>query len=417
MNVAVIDAEIVGKTRHRFPNLCSMKISAYHKKRGDSVTLKTDYNELDKFDKVYISKVFVKTTVPGEPSEGEKTEDNIIQWYSNNLFLKMPNIEYGGTGFFYDKAPPLPEEIEHTMPDYHLYDDWVETAIKQCAKREEFKYYLDYSIGYLTRRCFRQCYYCVNRNYKSVITASPLSEFMDKTRPKLCFLDDNFFGSPYWKDLIKQVVESKKRFQFKQGLDERLLTTEKIIELSKWRYDGDVIFAFDNIEDKALIISKLKLIRGTVPEWNRPLKFYVFCGCDKHDKYDLAFWKRDIENLFDRISVLTSFGAKPYIMRFERVYHSEFNGFYSAVASWCNQPSLFRTMSFRLFCKCKGMRMNGYNIYKRDVDGYLNNIGLKGSTWLAMEWVEHLFPDIAEQYFDMDGKKKEGIVGTNYTQE
>ena len=44
MNIAVIDAEITGRTRHRFPNLCSMKISAYHKQRGDNVVLKTDFN-------------------------------------------------------------------------------------------------------------------------------------------------------------------------------------------------------------------------------------------------------------------------------------------------------------------------------------------------------------------------------------
>lgn len=43
MNVAVIDAEIIcKKNKHRFPNLCSMKIAAYHKQNGDSIQLKTD---------------------------------------------------------------------------------------------------------------------------------------------------------------------------------------------------------------------------------------------------------------------------------------------------------------------------------------------------------------------------------------
>lgn len=112
MNIAVIDAEITGRTRHRFPNLCSMKISAYHKQCGDNVVLKTDFHHLDYFDHVYISKVFTKTVVP---------ED----------VLSMHNVTYGGTGFFYDKAPPLPEEIEHIMPDYHLYDEWVASRISE----------------------------------------------------------------------------------------------------------------------------------------------------------------------------------------------------------------------------------------------------------------------------------------------
>lgn len=227
---------------------------------------------------------------------------------------------------------------------------------------------------------------------------------MDESRPKLCFLDDNFLGCPKWRELIQPVIESKKRFQFKQGLDERLLTADKIIEISKWKYDGEVIFAFDNIEDKELITSKLELIRSTVPDWRRELKFYVFCGCDKHDKYDDEFWKQDIINLFERISILSRYGAKPYIMRFEKVYDSEFASFYAAVAAWCNQPSIFNTFTFRLFCQCRGMRRNGYKLYKKDVGRYLKDIGIKGSEWRAMEQVANLYPEIAGTYFDFDGK-------------
>ena len=411
MRVAIIDAEIVGKTRHRFPNLCAMKISAYHKQNGDAVELKTDYNDLDLFDLVYISKVFIKTIVPGEPEDQSgKDEHTVIDWYSNNQFLHQSNIIYGGTGFFYDKAPPLQPEIEHIMPDYHLYDSWVEAAIKAGAKRSEFEYYLDYSIGYLSRKCFRGCYFCVNRNYKRVEAASPLHEFMDESRPKLCFLDDNFFGCPQWKELIRPVVESGKRFQFKQGLDERLLNEEKVLALSQWKYDHEVIFAFDNIEDRELIVSKLNLIRSIAPNWKRELKFYVFCGCDKADRYDIGFFEKDIHDLFERIDILRSFGAKPYIMRYEKVYHTDFSSFYATVAAWCNQPSIFNSFSFRLFCQCRGMRRNGYRTYKRDIEGYLRDIGIKGSEWRAMEEVERLFPHIAEQYFNIIGERYKGVA-------
>lgn len=410
--IAIIDAEIIGKKKHRFPNLCAMKISAYHKSLGDEVTLKLDYENLDEFDKVYISKVFIKTEVPGEPEDKtNKCEATIIDWYKDNKFLQNPKIEYGGTGFFYDKAPSLPSEIEHIKPDYHLYDEWVNESIRQGVKRIEFTYYLDYSIGYLTRKCFRGCYYCVNRNYHGVEIASPLDEFMDEDRPKLCFLDDNFFGCPKWRELIKPVVESGKRFQFKQGLDERLLTEEKIIEISKWKYDGEVIFAFDNIEDKDLIVSKLELIRKTVPDWKRELKFYVFCGCDKNDVYDNEFFKKDITDLFDRIDILSRYGAKPYIMRFEKVYDTDFSSFYAAVAAWCNQPSIFNTFTFRLFCQCRGMRKDGYKKYKRDVETYLKEVGAKGSEWRSMEMVENLFPDIADKYYDFDGKSNRRNYG------
>ena len=403
--IAIIDADIVGKKKHRFPNLACMKISAYHKKLGNRVVLKTDYENLEEFDKVIISKVFTDTEIPGEPKDKtNKDSNNIWDWYKDYEFLKQSNIEFGGTGFYYDKAPPLPDEIEHIMPDYHLYDDWVNENIARGVKRNEFTYYLDYSIGYLTRKCFRGCYYCVNRNYKQVVANSPLYEFMDESRPKLCFLDDNFFGCPNWKELIQPAIDSGKRFQFKQGLDERLLTKEKIIEISKWKYDGEVIFAFDNIEDKDLIISKLKLICETVPEWKRELKFYVFCGCDRNNIYDEAFWKQDIHDLFERIDILSKFGAKPYIMRFEKVYETKWSSFYAAVAAWCNQPAMFKTFDFKTFCQCRGMRKNGYKKYKRDIKGYLRDVGVKGSEWRSMEEIENLYPEIAGKYFNFSGK-------------
>ena len=36
MNIAVIDADLIGRKRHRFPNLVCMKLSAYLKERGNS---------------------------------------------------------------------------------------------------------------------------------------------------------------------------------------------------------------------------------------------------------------------------------------------------------------------------------------------------------------------------------------------
>ena len=55
----------------------------------------------------------------------------------------------GGTGYFFDKAPALPDEIEHHMPDYHLYDEWANGNSGTA-------FYHDYSIGYLTRGVFQE---------------------------------------------------------------------------------------------------------------------------------------------------------------------------------------------------------------------------------------------------------------------
>ena len=133
--IAVIDADLIGRKKHKFPNRACMKLSGYHKAHGDEVVLKTDYEGLETFDQVYLSKVFTDTDVP---------ED----------ILKLGNLIYGGTGFYYDKAPALPDEAEHHMPDYHLYDLWVQEKLDAGAKRNEYRFYLDYSIGFLTRGVF-----------------------------------------------------------------------------------------------------------------------------------------------------------------------------------------------------------------------------------------------------------------------
>lgn len=260
MRVAIIDADMVVRKRHRFPNLACMKISSYHKSLGDYVELLTSFQVIG-WDKVYVSKVFTDTEVQEE-------------------ILTAPNVTYGGTGFFYDTAPDLPPEIEHAFPDYHLYDAWVQSKLGAGGNRKDFVYYLDYSIGFLTRGCFRKCSFCVNRKYDRCVPHSPLSEFMDTDRPKLCFLDDNFFACPKWREIIDDVQNTGKRFQFKQGLDERLLTDEKIHSLMQWNYDSDFIFAFDNIADRPVIEKKLQRIRELYPDTKKHFKFYVLCGYD-----------------------------------------------------------------------------------------------------------------------------------------
>lgn len=186
MKIGIIDADIIGRKKHRFPNLASMKISAWHKNNGDNVTLEWSYGNVDNYDLVYISKVFTDTVVP-------------------NGITSLSNVRYGGTGFFYDKAEPLPYAIEHIMPDYHLYDNWVAEMVKGGAKPSQFDAYQNYSIGFLTRGCFRQCEFCVNKNYKRCVEHAGVEEFYDPSRKKICLLDDNFFACKDWRRLIEGV--------------------------------------------------------------------------------------------------------------------------------------------------------------------------------------------------------------------
>jgi len=375
MKIAIIDADLIYRKKHRFPNLACMKISAYYKELNNKVELKLDYNNLEQYDKVFISKVFTDT-------------------YIDKTILSLDNVEYGGTGFCYDKAKPLKYEIEHHIPDYNLYNDWINKQLKNGVKSKELKYYTDYSIGFLTRGCFRQCEFCVNKNYRQAVKHSSVYEFMDKTRPKLCFLDDNFLACKDWKNIIKEVKETGKSFEFKQGLDERLLTDETIKEVFSWKYGKDYIFAFDNIADRELIESKLKRIFEIYPNFKKNLKFYVLCGFDRNNKYDENFWKQDIIDTFERIFILAKYSAVPYIMRFERCYTSKWRGIYINFSSWCNQPNFFKKLSFATFSKIRGMSNENYKKYKDNFNLYLNEVGNKGAAWQYYEELINTYPEM-----------------------
>lgn len=389
MKIAIIDADLISKNKPKFPNLACMKLSAYHKSFGDTVCLKMDYDDLDIFDKVYLSKVFVQTEIPCEPADkSAKNENTVSEWYENNSFLKQANVEYGGTGFFYDKAPQLPAVVEHQMPDYHLYDSLIELKLaeknqegKLKYKRDNFKYYLDYSIGFVTRKCFRQCEFCVNRNSNKVKQHSPLSEFLESTRKKLCLLDDNFLGCSNWRVLLEQLQATGKPFQFKQGLDVRLLTKEKCEILFKSMYDGDFIFAFDNVEDAELIEDKLKLIRRFT---NKIPKFYLFCGFDRKGQWDKNFWQQDLWGLWQRIELLMKYQCLPYVMRFHRYVESPYRGTYINLAAWCNQPAVFKTKSYREFVEYQQSR------HRKEC-----------SEMRYLRQIEKSIPELADRYFDM----------------
>ena len=366
VKIAIIDADLIGRAKHRFPNLVSEKISSYHKSNGDSVILKLDYNNLDDFDHVYISKVFTDTPIPDWLNQEEVST----------------NIHRGGTGFYFDKAPDLPFELEHIMPDYNLYNEWISEQINNGVSANQFKMYTDYSIGFMTRGCFRKCKFCVNQKYDRAFLHSSLEEFYNPERKRICLLDDNILGFSGWKEIFNTLISTNKPFVFKQGLDERLLTDEKCELLFNAKYDGNYIFAFDNVKDYELIESKLQLIRKYSQSTH--IVFYVLVGFESTDIDDIV-------NMWKRIALLIKYKCRPYIMRYQSSTEapwklSKYKPVYTAVARWCNQAAMFNKKSFREYCEsCQ-------SIIKTDK---------LGADMRALKLIEDEYPEIARLYFDL----------------
>lgn len=316
--------------------------------------------------------------------------------------------------------------MAHQKPYYDLYLDYINKTIEAKLKLEEekpeekrkdrkffeayFKDYLHFSIGFLTRGCFRKCPFCVNRTCSEVTEYSKLEWFLDTStddngklkRPYIYLWDDNFFAADrsIWEPALKKLNDRKMPFQFRQGLDERLIAKDKhgkvwndgieiARQLSQSHYYGDFIFAFDNWSDRDTIELALQRWRQFVP--THPTKFYLFCGFHQTKRKNRWFFK-DIWEIFHRIRILMHYGCLGYIMRHEDYKNSPIPNFYVQVARWCNQPAFYKKMSFWQFCyrnqsfweESKGINVpedekliTYEEYYLRDQNGYYQQEGMK----------------------------------------
>lgn len=357
LRIGIADADLIDHgTRH--PNLALLKISAYCKSCGHGVELMADYDAIEDYDLVFLSCVFSFTNL---------RED----------ILDLPYVYYGGTGIFPDGGEDLPDEVEHMCPDYSLYEPYVESQLALGRRRSMLADYLDYSIGFTTRGCFRKCSFCVNKKYNRVVPHSPVSEFLDEARPYIYLWDDNFLAYSRWREVLVELEATGKPFQFRQGLDVRLMTDEKAKVLSRCKYHGDFIFAFDHLEDRDLIEKKLLLWRKWTEKGTR---LYVLSAYNSQDEHD-------IESVFERIAILMRYDCLPYIMRYESYKKSHWRALYVNIARWCNQPNFFKKKSFREFCEAN--------------QAYHKNKDTLCSAYRAMTEFEAEFPEIAKRYFDL----------------
>lgn len=375
--IGLVDADLLnGGTRH--PNLALLKIAGFLNDNGICFRLITDTDEnVDEYDYIYISRVFTFSPIP-------------------NFYLNSQNKEkfiLGGTGFYANtkdvkefselrvKDMNLLEndkflssldnhrgnrrkkgiDMAAQMPYYHLYDEFIEKKTAEGRKKSYFDDYKYYSIGFLTRGCFRHCPFCVNKLEKRVLPYSKLEWFLDNEkdengkliRPYIYLWDDNFLAaSPeIWRPLLQDLINCQRPFQFRQGLDERIIAEseygEEIAELlSKCKYRGDFIFAFDNWRDREKIVKALKIWKY----YNKKeTKFYLFCGFRITSNSDARLYK-DIWEVFQRIKILMQYGCLGYIMRHEDYHNHPLNNIYVQIARWCNQPQFYKKMTFWEFC-------------------------------------------------------------------
>ena len=440
--IGLVDADLLcNGTRH--PNLALLKIAGFLRDNGfvrggkgnasfyELITNEVNFEQLQKYDFFYVSCVFtftldnpplVLTTLLKDKKLARKVrmggtgsyanfsiEDGFADYREEDMhrlerdaFLNTLKNKSGRPGI----------NMRTQMPDYHLYDDFI--GIMENIKRSPayYKDYKEYSIGFLTRGCFRRCPFCVNKLEQKAMPYSNLNDFLDNEvdettgrlkRPYIYLWDDNFLASPHWEKLLDELIATKRPFQFRQGLDERLLAQSKRGEdmakkLAKANYHGDFIFAFDNWPDRKLIVKALKIWKHYCPK--KETKFYLFCGFQQSAN-DYRKFQQDIAEIFMRVSVLMRYGCLPYIMRHEDYKKAPIPNIYVQIARWCNQPGFFRNLSFWQFCYKnqtfweehtlgrKPSRLKTYDEFLEDYNnGYYDEIGISTPLRTVLDFLD-----------------------------
>ena len=280
----------------KFPNLVLMKLSAWHKQKGDCVNLLhpddvlLGGNLFGGYDKIYAACVFTA---------------------NREIARRLEDIgaEIGGTGT--DKTDTLPPEIEHIYPDDALYGD-TSTA-----------------YGFLTRGCPRACPFCIvawkeGRESRKV---ADLSEFWSGEKT-IKLLDPNLLAASEHMELLGQLAASGAWVDFTQGIDARLLTAENIDLLNACKVKM-LHFAWDNPRDE-IVPRMLRMFaeKSTVTDY-RKRKVYVLTN----------YWSTHAEDV-RRVYWLRDNGYDPYVMIYDKSRAPKET---RRLQRWVNNKIIFRS--------------------------------------------------------------------------
>ena len=306
MRIGMIDVD-----GHNYPNLPLMKLSAWHKAKGDFVEWYDPFHGLiEEYDKVYMSKVFSFTPDYDRPIYAKEIEKGGTGY--------CIEIENGKEVFHAERNKNLPDEIEHIYPDYSLYPEQTK----------------DTAYGFLTRGCPRGCDFCIVKDKEGRCShkVADLSEFW-RGQKKIVLCDPNILACSEWKELLQQLIDSKAKVDFNQGLDIRMMNEEKAAMINQIPINT-LHFAWDRYEDKDIIQPKFKIFRehSTINERN----LIVYCLVGSKQQKVLP---EDLE----RIYWLRDNGYSPYVMIYGK-YNLPKKHDLKRLQRWVNNRFVFRSV-------------------------------------------------------------------------
>lgn len=269
----------------KLPNMALMKLSAFHRARGDEIHFtRSPYRGMD------------------EPDYGHVYGSAIFQFSSERVATfqrEFPEAIIGGTG---SASTATVESITHQTRDdfdYSIYPAF------------------DGSLGFTQRGCRLKCKFCVVPTKEGPPRAnSRIYEIWrgDGFPKHLHLLDNDFFGQPEheWRRHIADIREGGFKVCLNQGINARMIDDAAAEALASIDYRDDgfkikrLYTAWDNIGDEARFLSGVETLRrhGIPPTH---LLVYMLIGYDKRETW---------ERLFHRFNRMVDLGIRPYPMVF-----------------------------------------------------------------------------------------------------
>jgi hypothetical protein len=280
MNIGLLDID-----GHNFPNLALMKISAYHKARGDRVEFATMFEH---YDIIYKSKVFTWTP-------------------DNNYAYNTDKYQEGGTG--YDLHTELNPEIDMMLPDYELYN---------CK----------HAYGFLTRGCIRKCPWCVVPDKEGNIR--PYMDIDDFIGPfkSAILMDNNVLAHEHGLAQIEKIIKRRIQIDFNQGLDARLITDDIADLLKRVKWLNGIRLACDSMQMIEPVKTAIENLRWA--KYYGPISVYVLV--------------KDISDAIKRIKFLNGMKVDPFAQAYRNIDGTEPTPEQDDFCRWVNHKAIFKSV-------------------------------------------------------------------------
>ena len=309
MRVGLIDVDGHGK----FPNLALMKISAYHKAKGDEVDWYSAF--CGWYDVVYMAKVFSFTADYGY------------------VISNADKVVKGGTG--YDYSVVLPEDIDRMQPDYTIY-----------PKIDKHTAY-----GFLTRGCPNKCKWCVvPKKEGNIRPYMDVDDIAINSRHNLVLMDNNILAARgYALMQFGKIIKGGYRVDFNQGLDARLVDDEIAQKLASIRWINSIRFGCDTPKQIVEVEKAISLIDSYSVNPKRYF-LYTIITKDMYESYERVSHFRG----YKRIRVQ----AQPYreLDNPKQVLPQ----WQKDMARWANRKEIFTTVDFKDYVPRKGFVCDEY---------------------------------------------------------